>query len=120
MAEGLLRKYLGAGAVVMSCGLSPVEPNDFMISVMSEVDIDMSVHTPASIEEMKGVKFDRIIAFTEAAKAGAEEILDTDTTKVEIWPVSIPVEGSLDVRAMFNNYREIRSDISARIQLVFG
>jgi len=73
MAEGLLRNRLGTKVHVKSCGLTPEEPNDFMISVMREVGID----------------------------------------------IPNPGEGSLDVRALLNNYRAIRSNIDARLAREF-
>lgn len=115
MAEGLLRKRLGEAAVVKSCGLTPDDPNDFMMSVMNEVGIDMSSHQPLSVEDVRGEEFDRIIAFTQDAKGGAEAIFGADKPAIELWAVPNPGEGSLDVRALLNNYRAIRSNIDARL-----
>lgn len=116
MAEGLLRKHLGDSVTVQSCGLSPVEPNDFMISVMNEVGVDMSEHQPLSLADVQDNVYDHIIAFTASVKAGAETAFEEQDIDIELWAVPDPGEGSLDVRAMLNNYRAIRSNIDARIQ----
>lgn len=119
MAEGLLRKRLGTKANVKSCGLTPDDPNDFMLSIMNEVGIDMSGHEPLSLDDVKDETFDRIIAFTAGAKAGAEAVLDVNHPEIELWAVPNPGEGSLDVRALMNNYRAIRSNIDARLAREF-
>jgi protein-tyrosine-phosphatase len=120
MAEGLLRKQLGDTAEVKSCGLSPVEPNDFMLSVMNEVGIDMSEHNPLSLASVQDDTFDRIIAFTASAQAAAEAAFEDRETPIELWTVPDPGEGSHDVRAMLNNYRAIRSNIGARLEREFA
>jgi len=119
MAEGLLRKQMGSKISVKSCGLTPEGPNDFMITIMREVGIDMSEHQPLSLNDIENEKFDRIIAFTAGAKAGAEAVLGDAGPEIELWAVPNPGEGSLDVRALLNNYRAIRSNIDARLAREF-
>ena len=120
MAEGLLVKRLAGEAHVKSCGLTPEDPNDFMISVMNEVGIDMSEHQPTNLNDMKSETFDRIIAFTAGTKAAAETVFDDRNPEIELWAVPNPGEGSLDVRALLNNYRAIRSNIDARLAREFA
>ena len=120
MAEGLLRKKLGSKANVKSCGLTPVDPNDFMMTVMKEVGVDMSEHEPLSLNDIREHDFDRVIAFTESAKAGAEAVFGESGLKIELWSVPNPGEGSLDVRALLNNYRAIRANIDARLAREFN
>lgn len=120
MAEGLLRKHLGDKVHVKSCGLTPDDPNDFMLTIMREVGVDMSDHEPLAVEDVQCEAFDRIIAFTASAKAGAEAILGDTGPEIELWAVPNPGEGSLDVRALLNNYRAIRSNIAARLAREFG
>ena len=120
MAEGLLRKRLGEKVNVKSCGLTPDDPNDFMLSIMKEVGVDMSGREPLGLDDIVNERFDRIIAFTAGAKAGAEAVLDDSHPEIELWAVPNPGEGSLDVRALMNNYRAIRSNIDARLAREFG
>lgn len=119
MAEGLLRKRAGDKIDVQSCGLSPIYPNEFMLGVMREIGIDMSDHEPLGLADVQNEDFDRVIAFTASAKAGAETAFEGSDVQVELWAVPDPGEGSLDVRAMLNNYRAIRSNIDARIAREF-
>ena len=120
MAEGLLRKRLGDKINVKSCGLTPDDPNDFMLSIMKEIGVDMSDHEPLGLEDVQDESFDRIIAFTADAKAGAEAVLGENSPEIELWAVPNPGEGSLDVRALLNNYRAIRSNIDARLSREFS
>ena len=120
MAEGILSKRLGHKANVESCGLTPEVPNNFMITIMKEVDVDMSGHEPRGFSDVEGVDFDRIIAFTEKAKDRAESVLGAENPEIELWNVPNPGEGSFDVRAMMNNYRAIRAHIEARIDREFA
>jgi len=116
MAEGLLKKRLGDKVDVQSCGLSPVEPNNFMVSVMNEIGVDMSEHKPLSLGDVQDKEYDYVIAFTVSAKAAAEAAFERRNIVIELWAVPDPGEGSLDVRAMLNNYRAIRTNIDARIE----
>jgi protein-tyrosine-phosphatase len=119
IAEGLLRKRLGLLGNIKSCGLTPDEPNDFMLAVMNEVGVDMSGHEPLSIYDVESESFDRIIAFTASAKAGAEAVFGKTEPQIELWAVPNPGEGSLDVRALLNNFRAIRTNIDARLAREF-
>jgi len=91
-----------------------------MITVMREKGIDMSEHTPTALTEFQDMKFDHVIAFTQAAFEAAQAVFeDTSNAVVEFWPIVDPGEGSLDVRAMLNNYRAIRDNIDARLRRSF-
>jgi len=119
MAEGLLRKQLGEDVTVQSCGLSPVEPNQFMLTVMNEMGVDMSGHEPLSLEDVREIPYDRIIAFTASVQSAAQAAFEGKDMDIELWAVPDPGEGSLDVRALLNNFRAIRSNIAARIEREF-
>ena len=43
-----------------------------------------------------------------------------NSPEIELWAVPNPGEGSLDVRALLNNYRAIRSNIDARLSREFS
>jgi len=120
MAEGLLKRQLGSKVNVKSCGLSPSDPNDFMITVMREVGVDMSKHNPLALGDVQDEPFDRVIAFTPAVKAACDAAFSCTAIEPELWSVPDPGEGSLDVRALLNNYRVIRSNIDARLKREFG
>jgi len=61
----------------------------------------------------------RAIAFTEAAGDAAKAAFEGTNTSIEVWPLPDPTQGSLDVRAIMNNYRAIRENIEARLKRAF-
>jgi len=120
MAEGLMRAAFPHVGDIRSCGLYVGDLHDFMVTVMREKNIDMSEHQPTALADFQDAKFDHVIAFTKEAFEAAQAVFDNGgNTVVEFWPVVDPSEGSLDVRAMLNNYRAIRDNIDARLRRSF-
>lgn len=120
MAEGLMRHAFPDVANIRSCGLYMGDVNDFMVTVMREKGVDMSGHAPAMLADLQDETFDHVIAFTKEAHEAAQSVFeDKPDTIVEFWPVVDPGQGSLDVRAMLNNYRAIRDNIDARLRRTF-
>ncbi len=115
IAEGLMKKHFGDKVYVESCGLEKGESDDLMIAIMKESGIDMSEHKSTSLSDLQDTLFDVVIAFTEAAGSAAQAIFEGSDTIVEIWPTPDPSQGALDVRAIMNNYRAIRSNIEQRL-----
>ena len=103
-----------------SCGMAAGELDDLMVAVMREKSIDMSDHNAQTLGDVNETPFDIVIAFTDAAADAADAAFyDTDTV-IERWPIPDPTQGSLDVRAMMNNYRAIRDNIEGRLKRRFG
>jgi len=96
------------------------ELDDLMVAVMREKGIDMSAHKAQTLGDIVGQSYDLVIAFTDAAGAAAEATFYGTDTVVQCWPLPDPTHGSLDVRAMMNNYRAIRDNIEARLKRHFG
>lgn len=120
MAEGLMKKRFGRSLYVQSAGLASGEIDDLMVAVMDEKSIDMSAHTSRTLSDLGDTNYDIVIAFTEPAAEAARAMFDGTDTVVETWLVPDPTAGSLDVRAMMNNYRAIRDFIDNRLQRRFG
>ncbi len=119
MAEGIMRK-LYPSVKVQSCGMAAGELDDLMVAVMREKGVDMSTHVAQTLGDVSDQSFDLVITFTEAAAAAAEAAFHGTKTTVQSWPIPDPTQGSLDVRAMMNNYRAIRDNIEARLKRRFG
>jgi len=118
MAEGLMRK-LFPNAVSQSCGMASGDLDDLMVAVMREKGIDMSAHQAQTLGDVIEQNFDLVIAFTEAAGDAAKAAFEGTNTSIEVWPLPDPTQGSLDVRAIMNNYRAIRENIEARLNRAF-
>jgi len=120
MAEGLLRKLHPEVQVVESCGLSQGEADQLVQSVMSEIGVDIKEHVPQILNAFENRQFDIVIAFTDAAFHAAQAFFEGGESEILYWPLPNPEEGSLDVRAIMNNYRAMRDVIKARLIRHFG
>ncbi len=116
MAEGLLKKLAGDTIFVQSCGTSKGETDPLMVAVMKERDIDMAYHQPKSLADIPDRSFDVVIAFTDDAGEAAKAAFQGQDTLIEVWPTPDPTSGSLDVRAMMNNYRSICTMLERRLK----
>lgn len=115
MAEGLMRKHYTDIADIRSCGLAEGDLDDFMVTVMKEKGVDMSDHKALSLGELQDESFDVVIAFTYDAYQAAVAVFEDTNSQVELWALPDPGQGSLDVRALLNNYRALRDNIEARL-----
>jgi len=118
IAEGLVKKkYKNIKA--QSCGIAAGDLDDLMVAIMREVSIDMSAHRSKTLEDLSDCQFDLIIAFTEPAYEASRAIFKETVKVIEYWPLPDPTQGSLDVRAIMNNYRAIRDNINMRLKNKF-
>ena len=111
IAEGLARQQ---GHDAHSCGLAPGEPDELMMTVLRERGIDMSEHTPKSLNDFADDSFDKVIAFSADAEAAAKAVFGEDGP-VELWNLPMPQTGSHDVRAVLDTYRSLASIIDSRL-----
>ena len=118
MAEGLMRKLYSA-TKAQSCGMASGDLDDLMVAVMREKGVDMSSHEAQTLGDVAEQSFDLVIAFTEAAGEAAKAAFYDTGTAIEVWPLPDPSQGSLDVRAIMNNYRAIRDNIETRLKRRF-
>ena len=119
IAQGLMQKRF-PDAEVQSCGIETGELDDLMVAVMREKGIDMSGHKGRSLHDVSEQNFEHIIAFTEAAGEAAVAVFGSSNTTVETWVLPEPTQGSLDVRAIMNNYRAIRDNLEGRLTRYFA
>lgn len=120
MAEGLMKKLYPSVITVKSCGLSQGDVDDWVQTVMSEVGVDLSRHEPKTLHDLSGQVFDIVIAFTNEAAQASEALFEDSDTQILHWPLPMPSEGSLDVRAVINNYRAMRDVIKTRLSNYFS
>ena len=118
MAEGLMRK-LFPNTMSQSCGMAFGDLDNLMVAVMREKGIDMSEHKAQTLGDVAEHDFDLVIAFTDSANEAAKAAFEGTDIAIEFWPIADPSQGSLDVRAIMNNYRAIRDNIEARLKRAF-
>lgn len=118
MAEGLMRKHF-PGTRSQSCGIASGDLDELMVAVMREKGVDMSSHQAKTLGDAAELEIDLVIAFTQAAGEAAKAAFEDTKAVVDVWPLPEPTQGSLDVRAIMNNYRAIRDNIEARLKRSF-
>jgi protein-tyrosine-phosphatase len=103
------------GHEAYSCGITPGEPDELMMTIMHERHIDMSDHQPRSLQDYADDSFDRIVAFSSDAAAAAKAVFGKDAP-IDLWNLPMPQTGSHDVRAVLETYRTLAAIIDTRLQ----
>ena len=124
MAAAILRHLAGRRAYVESAGVRPAdEPDPFVTTVMDEIGIDLSKHTPHSLADINDTSFDLIITLSPEAHHQALELTRTMAVDVEYWPTFDPslMVGQGSREQVLDSYRAVRDvlfrKIKARFQL---
>lgn len=120
MAAAILHFLLGRKIYVTSAGVRSGDPDPFAMTVMNEIGIDISRHTPQSISELHDSCFDLVITLTPEAHHQALEFTRTMAVDVEYWPTYDPTltQGSRD--QILDAYRVVRDQLFQRIKKRFG
>jgi len=117
MAEAFLREYAGDQFEVHSAGIEPkgqILPE--VLTVMKELDVDMSRQMPKSVSEYLGkLHFAHVITVCGDAEKNCPAVF-LNMGKHEHWPFDDPAifEGDTSERLAFT--RGIRDQIAQRIQ----
>jgi protein-tyrosine-phosphatase len=116
MAEALGRYYFGKQIFFASAGLKRGERDDFAISIMDEIGLDMSKHKPHTFEDLEDTNFDLIISLSAEAHHRALEFTRTEAIDVLYWPTidATAFEGSRD--RIMDGYRNVRDSLTKRIK----
>jgi protein-tyrosine-phosphatase len=116
MAEALGRHYFGKQIFFASAGLKRGERDDFAISIMDEIGLDISKHRPHTFEDLDDTNFDLIISLSAEAHHRALEFTRTMAIDVLYWPTidATAFEGSRE--RILDGYRDVRDGLSKRIK----
>lgn len=119
MAEAMLKQLHGHRVFVDSVGVRDGELDPFAVSVMEEMDIDLSRHRPKTFEELDDESFDLVVTLSPEAHHKALEMTRTTACDVVYWPTVDPtyVEGNRETRLAA--FRETRDALLARIRETF-
>src|SRR4051812_19136665 len=123
MAAGLFKQMIGRASYVASAGVNKGELDPFAVAALEEAGIDISRHPPMAFEELgdwEGLNFDLIVTLSREAHHKALELTRTVAADVECWPTPDPtaIEGTREQR--LSAYREVRDQLTERIQRRFG
>jgi len=115
MAEAVGRHYFGKQIFFASAGLKRGERDDFAISVMDEIGLDISKHKPHTFEDLEDTNFDLIVSLSPEAHHRALEFTRTMAVDTLYWPTidATAFEGSRE--SILSNYRNVREGLTKRI-----
>ena len=114
IAEGLLNEMAAKYFDVYSAGSHPSRVNANAISIMEEIEIDISNHTSNSINEYLNTGIDIVISVCDDAKRSCP-IFPEDTIKIH-WSIDDPFQGWDENENKLNNFRKTRIEIKDPIQ----
>lgn len=115
MAEGLLRHIANDRFAVTSAGVSPSQVRPEAITVMHEIDIDISQHHSKSVDEFTGQQFDYVITVCDNANEQCP-IFPGNTKRIH-WSFEDPAAAEGDEQSRLAVFRRIRDEILHRLRL---
>jgi uncharacterized protein (UPF0262 family)/protein-tyrosine-phosphatase len=115
MAAALARKLYPGRLIVRSAGVRSGKADNFVHEVMEEIGVDMSVHTPHTMDELMANRFDLVVTLSPDA-AEAVEQRHIEMGAGEHWPMPDPttVEGNRE--AVLSAYRTLRDTLQKRVR----
>ncbi|WP_395821128.1 arsenate reductase ArsC [Devosia sp.] len=115
IAAALARKFFPGRLIVRSAGVRSGKGDGFVHEVMEEVGIDMSVHTPHTMDELAANHFDLVVTLSaDAQEAVARRGFEMGA--LEHWPMPDPtlVEGNRE--AVLSAYRTLRDTLQKKVR----
>ncbi len=115
IAAALARQAFPGRLISRSVGVNGGKADEFVHDVMEEIGIDMSVHTPHTMDELVANRFDLVVTLSDDAReAIASRGLEIGA--LEHWPVDDPslADGSRDT--ILHRYRALRDDLRRRVR----
>lgn len=115
IAAALARRFFPGRLIVRSAGVRSGKADAFVEEVMEEIGIDMSVHTPHTMDELVASHFDLVITLSpDAPEAVARRGLEMDAT--EHWPMPDPSEVEGNRESVLSAYRTLRDTLQKRVR----
>ncbi|MDO8361144.1 MAG: arsenate reductase ArsC [Devosia sp.] len=120
IAAALARKYfpgriIARSAGVRSAGVRSGKADGFVHEVMEEIGVDMSVHTPHTMDELVANRFDLVVTLSADADEAVKR-RGLEMGAIEHWPTPDPtiVEGNRE--AVLSAYRTLRDTLQKRVR----
>jgi uncharacterized protein (UPF0262 family)/protein-tyrosine-phosphatase len=115
IAAALARRQFPGRLIVRSAGVRSGRADSFVHEVMEEIGVDMSVHTPHTMDELMATRFALVVTLSPDA-AEAVEKRHMELGRREHWSMPDPtvVEGNRE--AVLSAYRTLRDTLNKRVR----
>jgi len=115
IAAALARKHFPGRLIVRSAGVRSGKADGFVHEVMEEIGVDMSVHTPHTLDELMANRFDLVVTLSDDGREAVEQ-RGFETGANEHWPTPDPttVEGNRE--AVLSACRTLRDTLQKRVR----
>lgn len=122
MAAAVLRHLAGSRCYVRSAGVKAGPLDPFVATVMDEIGIDVSRHSPQTLGDLHDTSFDLIVTLSPEAHHQALEFTRTMAVEVEYWPTldATMMIGYGSREQVLTYYRNVRDKLFAKIITRFG
>lgn len=115
IAAALARQAFRGRLIARSAGVRGGKVDGFVHQVMDEIGIDMSVHTPHTLDELAATHLDLVVTLSEDARAEvARRGLEAEHT--EHWPTEDPTHFEGNREYKLAAYRDLRDSLDKRIR----
>jgi uncharacterized protein (UPF0262 family)/protein-tyrosine-phosphatase len=119
IAAALARKYFPGRVIARSAGVRSGKADGFVHEVMEELGVDMSVHTPHTLDELAASRFDLVVALSPEAKT-AVETRGLEMGALEEWSVIDPTAIDGNREAVLSAYRTLRDQLQTKVRERLG
>ncbi|MBK8085725.1 MAG: UPF0262 family protein [Devosia sp.] len=115
MAAALARRLFPGRLIVRSAGVRSGKADGFVHEVMEEIGIDMSVHTPHTMDELVANHFDLVVTLSaDAPEAVQRQGLEMGA--LEHWPMPDPTEAEGNRESVLSAYRTLRDTLQHKVR----
>lgn len=115
IAAALARRMFPGRLIARSAGVRSGKADGFVHQVMEEIGIDMSVHTPHTMDELVANRFDLVITLSEDAPEAVSR-RGLEVGAIEHWPTVDPTTTEGSREAVLSAYRSLRDTLQKRIR----
>ena len=115
IAAALARKAFPGRIIARSAGVQSGKADGFVHEVMEEIGIDMSIHTPHTLDELAATHFDLVVTLSDDAEAAvAARGIEADA--IARWRVNDPTTSEGNREAVLSGYRTLRDTLQQRVR----
>lgn len=115
MAAALARQMFPGKLIARSAGARSGKADPMVQSVMEPLGIDMSVHTPHTMDELVKSHFDLVITLSDEASEAVKQ-RDLDADAVEHWETEDPTEQDGSRETRLAAYSALRDSLMRKIR----